>query len=211
MVVVLRALAQVRYVLTWKKRATPVQTGMARVVAARVDQPHVTLDPAVGGDRAVLIDLDDVGPSTLLHTTDTGHRVSIRLRHAYFDDAGKAHPLSQARFDRVMDAHIREPIPELAGKRVRFITLYVQFEDGLAIELVRVEASLVVFDDKGRDEADADRQLHAAASLLDDTIGLSTTSTVVPAAGSFQASGFRWKPTSEQVEAVIAAHRLRGD
>jgi len=138
--------------------------------------------------------------------------VSIRLRHAYLDDTGEIHPLSQARFDRVMDAHIREPIPELAGKRVRFITLYVQFEDGLAVELVRVEASLVVFDDKGcRDEADADRQLHAAASLLDDTIGLSTTSTVVPAAGRFQASGFRWKPTSEQVEAVIAAHRLRGD
>jgi len=125
--------------------------------------------------------------------------VSIRLRHAYFDDAGAAHTLSQARFERVMDRHTREPIPELAGKRVRFITLSVLFEDGVALEVGRVDSSLVVFDDNGRrDEADADRQLHAAVELLDDVVGRSDSSTVVPAAARFQVAGFRWKARSPQ-------------
>ncbi len=138
--------------------------------------------------------------------------MSIRLRHAYFDDVGAVHTLSQARFERVMDRHNREPIPELAGKRVRFITLSVLFEDGVAIEVARVDPSLVAFDDDGRrDEDDANRQLHAAVELLDDVVGRSDSSTVVPAAARFQVAGFRWKPTPEQIEAVIEAHHLRNE
>ncbi len=46
-----------------------------------------------------------------------------------------------------MDRHTPETIPELAGQRVRFITLCVLFEDGVAIEVARVDSSLVASDE----------------------------------------------------------------
>ena len=52
---------------------------------------------------------------------------------------------------------------------------------------------------------------HAAVELLDDVVGRSDSSTVVPAAARFQIAGFRWKPTPEQLEAVIKAHDLRNE
>lgn len=76
--------------------------------------------------------------------------VSVRPRHAYFDEAGAVHKLSQARYERVMNLEVREAIPELAGCRVRFLTLYVRFEDDMAIEIVNASASYVAFDEKGR-------------------------------------------------------------
>ena len=77
----------------------------------------------------------------------------------------------------------------------------------MAVEVARVDSPLVAFDDNGRrDEADADRQLHVAVELLDDAVGRSDSSTVVPAAARFKVAGFRWKPTPEQrpVNALFA-------
>jgi len=137
--------------------------------------------------------------------------VSLRLRHVYFDDDGTARPLSQARFERVFGLHMREPIPELAGRRVRFLTLFVWFEDGIPIEVSQTDASLVTFDDEGRrDLTEANRERHAAVGLLDQSDQPSTTG-VVSAAARFQTAGFRWTPTRAEIEAAIAVHGLRND
>ena len=108
-----------------------------------------------------------------------------------------------------MDPHQREPLPELADRRVRFLTLYVEFADGSPIEVLSVEARMITFDAEGRrDQDDTRRALQAAVGLFDTAFGSSKPTTVVPAAARFQSAGFRWKPTSAEVDAVIAAHRL---
>lgn len=61
---------------------------------------------------------------------------------ANFDDSGTAHSICQARFERILDRELREPFPELAGHRVRFLTLFVWFEDRVPIEVSRVDATL---------------------------------------------------------------------
>ena len=132
----------------------------------------------------------------------------VRPRHVYFDDDGAAHPLSQARFGRVFDLHAREPIPELAGRRVRFLTLFVWFEDGIPIEVSQTEASLVAFDDEGRrDLAEANRERHSTAGLLDQS-DQPSSSGVISAEARFQTAGFRWRPTRADIEAAIAIHGL---
>lgn len=62
--------------------------------------------------------------------------------------------------------HPREASPELAGRRVRFLTLLIWFEDGIPLEVSQTEASLVTLDDEGRrDQAEADCERHATAGL----------------------------------------------
>lgn len=134
----------------------------------------------------------------------------IRIRHVFFDEDGTAHPMSQARFDRVFDPNTREAVPELAGHRVRFLTLYVWFEHGVPLEVSRTEGSLVTFDDEGRrDLADADRERRAAVGLLDQSHRPSTSG-VISAAARFESAGFRWTLTRAELEAAISVHRLRG-
>lgn len=99
--------------------------------------------------------------------------------------------------------------------RVRFLTLYVWFEDGVPVEVSRVEPSLVAFDDEGRlDRAEAERELHAAVGLVDQAVFGTAEVGVVPAAARFQTARFRWKPTQAELEAALAAAlavlRLRG-
>ncbi len=135
--------------------------------------------------------------------------MSIRLRHVYFDEDGTARPISQARLGRVLSPDTREPLPELAGRRVRFLTLYVLFDEDVAIEVSRAEPSLIAFDDEGRrDQAEASRERHAAVQLLDDTAH-STEPGLITAGARFQTAGFRWKPTPADLDAAIAIHRLR--
>lgn len=136
----------------------------------------------------------------------------IRLRHVYFDEDGTARPMSQARYDRVFGPHTREAVPELAGRRVRFLTLYVWFEDGVPIEVSRVEGSFITFDDEGRrDQADADLERRAAVGLLDSIGGSPEQPGVISAAARFQSAGFRWRPSQANIKAAIAVHRLRHD
>lgn len=112
--------------------------------------------------------------------------MAIRPRYAYFDEDGNARAMSQARYERVMDLHTREPFAELAGRRVRFLTLYVWIEDGVPVEVSRVEPSLVAFDDEGRlDRAEAERQLHAAVNLVEQAVFGTAEVGVVPAAARF--------------------------
>lgn len=135
----------------------------------------------------------------------------IRLRHVYFDDDGTIHPMSQARYDRVLAPHTREAVPELAGRRVRFLTLYVWFEDAVPLEVSRAEGSLITFDDEGRrDLADAERERRAAVGLLDQSHRPSATG-LISAAARFESAGFRWNPTRAELEVAISIHRLRGD
>lgn len=138
--------------------------------------------------------------------------VATRLRHVYFGEDGTARPMSQARFDRVFNSHTREAIPELAGHRIRFLTLYVWFEDGIPIEISRAEGSLITFDDEGcRDQDDADLERRAAVGLLDSIGGAPEQPSVIPAAARFQSAGFRWQPSKADIETAIAIHRLRHD
>jgi len=119
--------------------------------------------------------------------------------------------MSQARFERILDLQTREPIPELAGRRARFLTLYVRFEDGAPVEVSRVEPWRVAFDDEGRlDRAEAQREHQAAINLLSESIINGTQPGVVSAAARFQTAGFRWKPTRAELEAALAVYRLRG-
>ncbi len=56
--------------------------------------------------------------------------------------------------------------PSLAGQRVRAITRSVLFEDDGAIEVARVDSSLVTFNDQARRGGrDADHQLHVAVGM----------------------------------------------
>lgn len=136
--------------------------------------------------------------------------MSLRARHAYFDEDGNIHTFSQARYERVMDAHTHEAIPELAGRRVRVLSLYVRFEGRVPIEIVNIDASLVAFDDEGRrDQTEAERERRAAVGLLGGPSRSPDPSNVVSAATRFESAGFHWRPTREQIEAVIAAHRLQ--
>lgn len=136
----------------------------------------------------------------------------LRARYVYFDDDGNAHRMSQARYERILDREAGEAVPELAGRRVRFLTLFVWFEDRVPVEVSRADGTLLTFDAEGRrDLAVADRQLQAAVELMNDSIVGRSEAGVISAAGRFKTAGFRWTPTQDEVEAAIAVHRLRDD
>ena len=111
--------------------------------------------------------------------------------------------MSQARYERILDREVREAVPELAGRRVRFLTLFVWFEDRVPVEVSRADGMLLTFDA-------ADRQLQAAVELMNDSIVGRSETGVISAAGRFKTAGYRWTPTRDEVEAAIAVHGLRG-
>jgi len=135
--------------------------------------------------------------------------VPTRTRHAYFDRRTLS-TIDQDSFERITDPCIREPIPHLSGRRIRFITLFVEFDGDVAVKLAHVEPAWLTFDDEGRrDEAEAARARHATVDLLDDAPPGSASPTVVPAAARFVSAGSRWEPTAEQLDSVLDLHGLR--
>jgi len=135
--------------------------------------------------------------------------VPTRTRHAYFDRRTLS-TIDQDSFERITDPCIREPIPRLSGRRIRFITLFVEFDGDTAVKLAHVEPVRLTFDDEGRwEEAEAERARHAAADLLDDAPSGSASPTVVPAAARFVSAGSRWEPTAEQLDSVLRLHGLQ--
>ncbi|MCA9652120.1 MAG: hypothetical protein KC501_19550 [Myxococcales bacterium] len=136
--------------------------------------------------------------------------MAVRPKHVYFDDDGAVHPLSHTRLTRALDGNLREPIAELSGRRARLLTLYVLFEDRVPIEVVCVEPAILTFDPDGcRNQADAAREMKAAVAQLGPARRPDSSSNLIPAAARFEAAAFTWTPTKAQIEAAIAAHRLR--
>lgn len=136
--------------------------------------------------------------------------MAVRPKHVYFGEDDTVHPISHTRLTRALDPEIREPIVEFSGRRVRVLTLYVLFEDRVPVEVVRVEPAILTFDPDGcRNRADAAREMKAAVAQIGPARCPDSTSNLIPAAARFQAAAFTWTPTKAQIEAAIAAHRLR--
>lgn len=89
-----------------------------------------------------------------------------RLRRVFFGDGSAIHPMSQARFASSLPTRAKRSLNSVAGRRVRFLLLFVWFEDGVPIEVSRVEGSPVTLDDEGhRDLTDASAEQPSASSI----------------------------------------------
>ncbi len=89
-----------------------------------------------------------------------------------------------------MDRHPEESLPELAGCRVRFVTLMVECVDGIAVEVTHIDPILLAFDPEGR------------RALLGPPDGLAPRARSGPAV-------IRAMPSADELEAVLRAHGLR--
>lgn len=138
------------------------------------------------------------------------HKESVRIRCAYFDEAGKAHKISSAQLSRLCDRDNEEVMPKLAGQRGKFVTLWVAFEGKVATAVRRVDGMVIDFAADGK----VDREKFATM----DSIAMEYVwegrdrpdgENVIPSAARFAYRQYQWKPTREDVQAALVVHGIR--
>jgi hypothetical protein len=132
--------------------------------------------------------------------------MSIGVR-VMFLDGDRIIPVSQRRFERLVDRDLNEAMPEYAGQRIRCAMVYVQLADRKPVEVVRIDYMLLPLDPEGRLDADLQsRKMMLAGEMFG--FGMTGTAERVVDFGPYLAekqyrAEYKWKPTENEERALV--------
>ncbi len=134
----------------------------------------------------------------------------VRIRCAYFDEAGLAHKISSAKLSRLCHPDNEEVMPKLAGQRGKFMTLWVAYEGKVATAVRRVDGMVIDFaaDGKVDREKFAEMESIAMESVWEGS-DRPDGENVIPSAARFAFKRYRWEPSRDQVSAALLVHGIR--
>ena len=122
--------------------------------------------------------------------------MGISLRIFIVEDDDTVYRLPLAKYDRLLEHHPKECLPQYVGKRVRYALVVVDLFNRKPVEILKFQYSFLTFDDEGRfDPEKAERE----ARLAFDVLGPIDTSSgnVIDAGHLFAEKRFRDKYTWE--------------
>lgn len=76
--------------------------------------------------------------------------MGVRVRPLILSDDGVIERISAARLERLLDRHDTECLEHCAGRRVRFAIAYVNFQDRVPVDILRIDYVVLTFDSAGR-------------------------------------------------------------
>jgi len=132
--------------------------------------------------------------------------MSIGVR-ILFLDGDRIIPVSQRRFERLVDRDLNEAMPEYAGQRIRCAMVYVQLADRKPVEVVRIDYMVLPLDPEGRLDADLQsRKMMLAGEMFG--FGMTGTAERVVDFGPYLAekqyrAEYKWKPTENEERALV--------
>ena len=132
--------------------------------------------------------------------------MSIGVR-VMFVDGDRIIPVSQRRFERLVDRDLNEAMPEYAGQRIRCAMVYVQLADRKPVEVVRIDYMVLPLDPEGRVDADLQsRKMMLAGEMFG--FGMTGTAERVVDFGPYLAekqyrAEYKWKPTENEERALV--------
>ena len=132
--------------------------------------------------------------------------MSIGVR-VMFLDGDRIIPVSQRRFERLVDRDLNEAMPEYAGQRIRCAMVYVQLADRKPVEVVRIDYMLLPLDPEGRLDADLQsRKIMLAGAMFGR--GIAGTSERVVDFGPYLAerqyhAEYNWTPTENEERVLV--------
>jgi hypothetical protein len=134
--------------------------------------------------------------------------MALSIRHFLLTDDGAVLRLPAASMWRMVQDPDACRLPDLAGLRVREVTVVVEVDQGVPLRTVRSTYAVLSFDNAGRlDGARFRRQQFARAEAAFDRAlsGEPDPQTVVDASSRFVAQGGTWTPTAQQRRKIEAA------
>lgn len=123
------------------------------------------------------------------------------------DDSIQRFPL--ARFERLIERDPRERLPNYAGKRVRYVEIALELEQGKPVGILRILYLIMPFNFEGRvDAAEQEKERRLGIEMVPPILDRGSKK-VVEAGHLFAKRRFdneyRWKPTREMESAIIEA------
>lgn len=145
----------------------------------------------------------------------TKNAMGLSTRIFLVDDDDSLHRLALAQYERLLRGDPEESVPQYAGKRVRYALVVVDLVNRRPLEIVHVEYFWLSFDSEGRlDRSEKEKEARLAIQAIPPLLGENNTQQLIDARHRFAKrrydSKYRWSPTSEIEEAIIAAIFGRG-
>jgi hypothetical protein len=121
----------------------------------------------------------------------------IALRHFLLDQEGALYRVPAASLDRILQNPARNPLPHLAGQRVRSAEVAVEMVNGRPLRVVRSVFSVLTFKSDGTLVSPLqDRHVRALAEVALPIEAPTCHASVAEASAQFVARGGQWTPSA---------------
>ena len=131
--------------------------------------------------------------------------MGLGLRVFVFDENG-IRKISYARFQRLLDGHEKERLPEYAGKKIKYALTLIQTENRKPIEVLNIDLGYIYIEDDGKLNQNEFRQKMADAMKSVSFPGKKLPLNVIDASATFAAKRYRnkhtWAPSQEELNKI---------
>jgi hypothetical protein len=148
------------------------------------------------------------GVSNFAHLWGADMGMGIRVFVVEDNDQVKRLPLGL--FNSLINREPTARIPAYAGRRMRYVLVFLDVADRRPVDVRRVDCNYLQFDDAGRLDEDAERaEMGAAVQAIDFGMQPARTKSVVQARHLFARRAYeyqyKWKPTEAVLKQVQRA------
>jgi len=115
-----------------------------------------------------------------------------------------------ARFERLLQRHRKERLPQYAGKRLQYALVVVGLVNRKPVEILGIQYPILTFDSEGKiDAAELQKEMRLGVDMVPIGTNARTSRNVVDAEHRFLQKRYEnkylWRPTPEIEEAIIEA------
>ena len=135
--------------------------------------------------------------------------MGIGVRTFLIDNDDSLQRFSMARLDKLLRSGFRETLPQYAGKRIRCAMVFLKIVDRRPVGVRNMDCFVIPFDARGRiAKKEWTRRVRLALELLPSVPGGMYSKQVIDARHRFMKRRydheFKWKPSREVKEAIVA-------
>ena len=133
--------------------------------------------------------------------------LSLRIFLVDEDDSLKRLPM--ARYKRLLTRAPEESLPQFAGQRVTCALVVMDLVDRKPVKIEHVQYSIISFDSEGRiDSSEKGKEARLAMEMRPPLVDVTGSRQVIYARHRFAKkrydSEYKWKPSPEMEEAIVA-------
>ena len=114
--------------------------------------------------------------------------------------------ISYARFQRLLDGHERERLPEYAGKKIKYALVLIETKNRKPIEVLNIDLGYIYVERDGKLNQNEFRQKMADAMKTVSFPGEKSSLNVIDASATFAAKRYRnkytWAPSPDELNKI---------
>ena len=132
------------------------------------------------------------------------------LRIFFVNDDGSLKRFPISRFERLLQHHPKERLPQYAGKRLQYALVVVDLVNRKPVGILDIQYPILTFDSEGKiDAAELQKEMRLGVDMVPIGTNARTSRNVVDAEHRFLQKRYEnkylWTPTPEIEEAIIKA------